>query len=65
MSKLYINRLVEWVFLQVGMKCETKVISYSPGKGEGHSVNCSCQLFSMSTKVSCLPRDFAKKVIGY
>ena len=33
LSKFQLKRLIGWVFLQVGMKCETKihVISYSPG----------------------------------
>ena len=30
------NRLVGWVCLQVGMKRETKVISYGPAGGEGY-----------------------------
>ena len=30
MSKFQLKRLVGWMFLQVGMKCETKVITYSP-----------------------------------
>ena len=31
MSKFQLKRLVGWVFLQIEMKCETKVISNSTG----------------------------------
>ena len=50
------NTNVGWVFLEIGLKCESKVhiISYGPSLGEGHCLDCSWQL---------MLRDFAKKVI--
>ena len=45
----------------VGMKYETKVISHSPASGEGNWVDCSCQLFSMSTKSVLFAQKFCKE----
>ena len=50
-------------FLQVVMKCETKVISYSLAQGEWHCVGCSGQLFSMNTKRVLFAKRFCKERI--
>ena len=44
------KRLVALVFLQVGIKCEIKVISYISAYGKKHCVGYSCQLFSKITQ---------------
>ena len=49
------------MFKQVGMKCKTKVISYSPAWGEEDCVGYSCHLFSMSTKSVLSIKRFCKE----
>ena len=63
MSKFQLKRLLGWVFIQVGMKCETKA-PYRTALLEVKDIvfgACSCQLFSMNSKIVLFSKTFCQK----